>query len=65
MTRFTSSRSVEASFTWDRQWQHPSRRDHIYGRVKPLEEPVNWFPIAAVVFAVATFAAPLIAWSAQ
>ena len=58
--RFTCSRPVEDSFTWRRNWQHPSRREFVHGRIKPLDEPSTIVSLWAVGFVVAAFVAPMV-----
>jgi hypothetical protein len=49
--RFINSAPVERAFQTRKQWQHPGRRRHIYGELRPMhEQPSNFWAI--VRFAV-------------
>lgn len=66
MTRlYVRSRPDCHSFTRDRTWQHPSRREHIHGPIRPMDEPSSIVAVWVIGFAVAAFLAPIISWSAQ
>lgn len=61
MTRlYVRSRPDEASFTRDRTWQTPGRREHVHGKLIPMEEPSSIVAVWVIGFAIAAFAAPLI-----
>lgn len=36
--RFYQSSPTERAFMRHKSWQHPSRREHVHGRVRPLHE---------------------------
>ena len=62
---FHRSRPDSHSFTRDRTWQTPGRREHVHGKLLPMDEPSSIVAVWAIGFAVAAFLAPIISWSAQ
>jgi hypothetical protein len=60
--RFINSAPVERAFQTRKQWQHPGRRRHIYGELRPMHEqrdPTARYFIALAIVVASIFAAQL------
>jgi hypothetical protein len=62
MTCIRTSAPIERAFQTRKQWQHPGRRRHIYGELRPMHEQrdptARYFIVLAIVVA-SIFAAQL------
>ena len=59
--RIHQSAPTERAFMTRRTWQHPSRREHVHGRVIPMDNPYGGNIGKWVMFAVAVMIGAMLA----